>query len=84
VYISFTEYPEYLFNPQLNIVPNLPYKHINSNGVFVAGGINKTGAKNITLLITVNESIQKNLVNFSFLNPIQTFANPLQKSYSIL
>jgi len=56
-YISFTEYPLYAFNPQLNILPNLPYKNINSDGVFVGGGLNKTGAKNITLLITVQESI---------------------------
>jgi hypothetical protein len=35
----------------------LPYKNTNSDGVFVGGGLNKTGAKNITLLVTVQESI---------------------------
>ena len=68
----------------MKISPSMPYKHTSSDGVFVAGGLNKTGAKNITLLITTQESIEKNTVNFSFSNPIQTFRKPLQKSYFLL
>jgi hypothetical protein len=57
---------------------------MNFEGNLVGGSINYTGTQNITFLLPVNTSVVATPLNLSFNLPIETFRNPLQKSYSIV